>query len=146
MTNPQVPPEPPRAPDVSPKPEPSPVVKPEPKPVERATTPVPRTTVPFTKMAAAWWALIVGTLVLIVFLIFIGAPRRRTCGTPPRLVRRADRLKPGRNQRRNDLTRPVGRRILARGQPVTEVDARGDDREFEVGQRHVERPVFETPS
>jgi uncharacterized integral membrane protein len=72
MTNPQVPPEPPRAPDVSPKPEPSPVVKPEPKPVERATTPVPRTTVPFTKMAAAWWALIVGTLVLIVFLVFIG--------------------------------------------------------------------------
>jgi uncharacterized integral membrane protein len=40
------------------------------KPADKPTTP-PKPTVPFTRVAAAWWALIVGTLVLIVLLVFI---------------------------------------------------------------------------
>lgn len=67
-------------PRVPPEPEPPPVVEParpsaaEPtsRPVEHATTRVPRSSVPFTRTAAVWWALIGGTLILIVLLIFIG--------------------------------------------------------------------------
>jgi len=40
-------------------------------PAEQATTPEPGPMVPLTRMAAAWWALIVGVLILIVLLIFI---------------------------------------------------------------------------
>jgi uncharacterized integral membrane protein len=32
----------------------------------------PKSAVQFTKMAAAWWALIVGLLVLVILLVFIG--------------------------------------------------------------------------
>lgn len=45
-----------------------PVVPPEPPPVDAPSGPA---RVPFTKTAAAWWALIVGVLILIVLLIFI---------------------------------------------------------------------------
>ena len=39
---------------------------------EPAETPtVPSSAIPFTRTAAAWWALFVGTLVLIVLLVFI---------------------------------------------------------------------------
>jgi uncharacterized integral membrane protein len=41
------------------------------EPQDETTTSVPKPTVPFTKSAAAWWALIIGTLVLIVLLVFI---------------------------------------------------------------------------
>jgi uncharacterized integral membrane protein len=41
------------------------------EPQDETTTSVPKPSVPFTKTAAAWWALIVGTLVLIVLLVFI---------------------------------------------------------------------------
>jgi len=67
-------------PSVPPEPEPPHVVEPArppaadptPRPVEQATTRVPRKAVPFTRTAAVWWALIGGTLILIVLLIFIG--------------------------------------------------------------------------
>jgi uncharacterized integral membrane protein len=49
---------------------PSPAEEPAEKPAEKPKTP-PKPTVPFTRVAAAWWALIVGTLVLIVLLVFI---------------------------------------------------------------------------
>jgi uncharacterized integral membrane protein len=45
-----------------------PAVPPEPPPVDAPSSPEK---VPFTKTAAAWWALIVGVLILIVLLIFI---------------------------------------------------------------------------
>jgi uncharacterized integral membrane protein len=64
MTNPQVPPEP--------KPPPPPVVQPtRPRTAEEASRPLPTSAVRFTRTAAAWWALIVGSLVLILLLIFI---------------------------------------------------------------------------
>jgi uncharacterized integral membrane protein len=44
---------------------PSPANEPAEKPA------VPSSAIPFTRTAAAWWALIVGTLVLIVLLVFI---------------------------------------------------------------------------
>lgn len=47
---------------------------PEAKPTgepEHTPTSLPEAVVPFTKTAAAWWALIAGSLTLIVLLIFI---------------------------------------------------------------------------
>ena len=38
---------------------------------EKKPTPLPRATIPFTRTAAAWWALTAGSLTLIVLLIFI---------------------------------------------------------------------------
>lgn len=49
---------------------PPPANKPAEKPAV-PSSPVPSSPVPFTRTAAAWWALIVGTLVLIVLLVFI---------------------------------------------------------------------------
>lgn len=43
-----------------------------PKSAEEASQPLPTSAVQFTRMAAAWWALIVGSLVLILLLVFIG--------------------------------------------------------------------------
>jgi uncharacterized integral membrane protein len=47
-----------------PPPEPSPIDESEPTPAEKSP-------VPFTKTAAAWWALTIGSLTLIVLLVFI---------------------------------------------------------------------------
>ena len=54
-------------------PEPTPTEEPEPAETEgsKPETGLPESVVPFTRTAAAWWALIVGSLALIVLLIFI---------------------------------------------------------------------------
>jgi uncharacterized integral membrane protein len=56
-------------------PEPGPVEDPEHTPADtkgsEPATGRPGSAVPFTRTAAAWWALIVGSLALIVLLIFI---------------------------------------------------------------------------
>jgi uncharacterized integral membrane protein len=55
-----------------PPPEPPPIEKPvAPRSAEEASHPLPTSAVHFTRTAAAWWALIVGTLVLILLLVFI---------------------------------------------------------------------------
>jgi len=55
-------------------PEPEPAEEPQRTPAKDATPATPATSVakvPFTRTAAVWWALIVGTLTLIVLLVFI---------------------------------------------------------------------------
>ncbi len=60
-----------------PPPEPPPVEKPPvdkpvaPRSAEEVARPLPSSAVQFTRTAAAWWALIVGSLVLILLLVFI---------------------------------------------------------------------------
>jgi uncharacterized integral membrane protein len=51
-----------------PPPEPSPIEESESKP---ATGLPPTSPIPFTRTAAVWWALIIGSLTLIVLLVFI---------------------------------------------------------------------------
>lgn len=69
-SDPQVPPPKVPPPQVPPEPPPS-QNKVVPRSAEEASRPLPTSAVRFTKTAAAWWALIVGTLVLILLLVFI---------------------------------------------------------------------------
>ena len=52
-------------------PEPEPVEQPQHTPAKDAKPATSVAKVPFTRTAAVWWALIVGTLTLIVLLVFI---------------------------------------------------------------------------
>ena len=59
-------------PDQPPRPNPAVPAAPTPGVTTAAPTPPPESGLKFTRMAAAWWALAVGLLILIILLVFIG--------------------------------------------------------------------------